>query len=190
MSYPTTPEFSAINVESVINNISSEARNGRIQVRGTGGQKWKFTARYNDLTRAEFSPVYAFVNAQNGRLNTFDVTPPVIGSTQGDATGTMSANGAHSIGDSTINVDGFTGTIKAGDFVKFASHNKVYMVTADVTGAGSLAITPTLVEAVADDEVITYNDVPFKMRLDNDVQSFGLRGFDRYSFEVDFIEVI
>lgn len=190
MSYPASPEFSAINVKSTTSNIKSETRSGRIQVRSIGAQKWSFTAKYNDLTRDEFAPVYAFTMTLGGQLNSFDIIPPIISQTSGNATGTVLANGVHVIGDKTITVDGLTGTIKAGDFVKFNGHSKVYMVTADRTGAGTLTIEPGLLSGVNNNEQIIYNDVPFKMRLTNDVQQFGLSGFDKYAYEIDMIEVI
>jgi hypothetical protein len=59
MSYPTDPEFAAINVTSRHSNVVSETRSGRRQVRSIGAQRWAFTAQYNELKRTEFAPVYA-----------------------------------------------------------------------------------------------------------------------------------
>ncbi len=70
-TYPTTPEFQAINVESKHNNLLSQTVSGRQQVRTLGGQQFCFTARYNVMTRAEFMPVFAFVTSQQGRLGSF-----------------------------------------------------------------------------------------------------------------------
>lgn len=190
MSYPTDPEFSDVQVTARYTNFRSETRNGRTQVRSLGAQRWTLKGKYNDLTRAEFAPVFAFVMQQGGSKEDFTIVPPVISNSRGTPTGTMRANGAHSAGDSTITIDGSTGTIKAGDFIKFASHDKVYMVTSDLTGAGTLNIQPALVSAVSDNNVITYNSVPFKVRLENDIQEWALSGFDRYNFEVDFVEVL
>jgi len=189
-TYPTTPEFQAVNLKSTHNNLKSTTISGRVQVRTIGGQKWEFSAKYNPMTRAEFQPVFAFVTSQQGSLGTFTIVPPVVGSTSGTATGTALVNGATGVGATSVPVDGFTGTIKAGDFIKFASHDKVYMVTADLTGAGTLNIQPALVAAVADDNQITYNNVPFTVRLENDVQQWALSGYDRYNFEIDFVEVL
>jgi len=190
MSYPTTPEFSAIKVESRHSNVRTETRSGRTQVRSLGAQRWSFTAKYNDLTRDEFAPVFAFVVGTGSGVDSFDIVPPVISDSKGNVSGTALTNGAHSIGDSTIAIDGISGTIKAGDFIKFAGHDKVYMVTADRTGAGIMSIHPPLISAVANDAQITYDNVPFKMRVANDIQQFGLTEFDRFTFEVDMIEVI
>jgi hypothetical protein len=189
-TYPTTPEFQAINVVSKHKNLMSEAISGRVQVRAIGGQKWQFTAKYNPMTRVEFMPVYSFVTAQQGMLGTFTIVPPVISSTSGTASGTALVNGNHAIGDRTITVDGFTGSLKAGDFVKFANHSKVYMLTADRSGAGTMTIEPALVATLANDEVITYNSVPFTMRLSNDIQEYSLSANEYYTYEIDMAEAL
>jgi len=141
------------------------------------------------MTRAEFQPVFAFVTSQQGMLGTFGIVPPVIGSTSGSATGTSLVNGATSAGANSVPVDGFTGDIKAGDFVKFG-HGKVYMVTADRDGAGDISIEPALITAVSDNETMTYNNVSFTMRMNNDVQSYSLSQFEYYTYEVDMEEVL
>ena len=188
-TYPSTPEFQAINLESKHNNLVSETVSGRQQVRTLGGQRWSFSARYNPMTRTEFQPVFAFVMSQQGRLGTFGIVPPVIGSTSGTATGTALVNGSADIGDNSVPVDGFTGDIKAGDFVKF-SHAKVYMVTADRDGAGNISIEPPLVDNVSDGEEMTYTGVTFTMRLANDIQSYSLASNEYYEYEIDMIEVL
>ncbi len=188
-TYPTTPEFQAINLKSTHNNVKSTTVSGRVQVRSIGGQKWAFSAKYNPMTRAEFQPVFAFVTSQQGMLGTFGIVPPVIGSTSGSATGTALVNGSASAGVTSVPVDGFTGDIKAGDFVKFG-HGKVYMVTADRDGAGNISIEPALISAVSDNETMTYNGVSFTMRMTNDVQSYSLSQFEYYTYEVDMEEVL
>jgi hypothetical protein len=191
MSYPTDPEFSRVSITSRHSTVRSEARNGRTQVRSVGSQRWALTGRYNDLTRAQFAPIFAFVMSQEGGVEDFTVVPPVISDSSGTRTGAMAAVGAHTAGDTTVRVDGGTGTIKAGDFVKFASHDKVYMVTADFSAlSADLSIQPGLIAAVPDNSALTYNNVPFKVRLENEVQQWALSGYDRYNFEIDFIEVL
>lgn len=190
MSYPTNPEYTAINFSSRHKNFVTEARNGRKQVRSIGAQQWSFTASYRNLTRSEFMPIYAFIISQKGQLGTFSVTPPIISSTNGTISGNMLVNGSHTTGDTTIAVDGFSGTIKAGDLIKFNNHDKVYMVTADLSSPGALNIEPGLYSNVSNDTTVIYNNVPFLMRLDNDVQEYDLSTVDQYDFEVDLIEAI
>ena len=168
----------------------SETRSGRRQVRSIGSQRWSITATYNPMTRAEFMPVYAFVLSQKGQLETFQFVPPVVGSTSGTATGSVTTNGSSAIGATSVTIAGLTGILKAGDFIKFATHSKVYMVTADRSGAGAMTIEPPLFVAVAGSTAITYNSVPFTLRFNNDVQQYRLTGFERYTYEVDMVEAL
>lgn len=190
MSYPTDPEFTAINVTSEHSNLRSETRSGRTIVRSLGSQRWRFTAKYDDLTREQFAPVLAFVMSTKGGLDTFQITPPVIGTTQGSISGVPAVNGNHSAGDSTIAIDSFTGTLKAGDFIKFFDHSKVYMLVADRSGVGTMTIEPPLIQDVSSNTSVIVTAVPFTMRLDNDIQQYRLSGYDRYQFQIDLIEAI
>ena len=111
-------------------------------------------------------------------------------------------NGNQSAGDSTIALDGFAGDganrFKTGDFIKFASHNKVYMVVADVTSssnAATVTIEPPLVADIANDSAVTYDNVPFTVHLTNDAQEFGAIGSDKdgnllYKYELDVEETL
>tara|TARA_R100000951_G_scaffold14884_2_gene11650 strand:- start:4584 stop:5153 length:570 start_codon:yes stop_codon:yes gene_type:complete len=189
MSFPTDPEFAALDMRLNYNNVRSETRSGRTQVRNIGAAYWTFTARYPRLTRDKFAPIMAFLAGTRGGTDSFSVTPPVISDSGGDAAGSLLANGAHSAGDRTIAMDGITGTIKAGDVIKFANHDKVYMVVEDFT-SGIMTIEPGLVASVSDDEAVTYNAVPFKMRMAGDVQQFRVAGYEQYQIELDLIEVI
>ena len=78
--------------------------------------------------------------------------------------------------------------------IKFANHDKVYMVVADQSdiSTGSLTIEPPLTTAVSSSD-ITYDNVPFTVYLTNDIQEFGVVGADKdgnalYQFEFDVEE--
>tara|TARA_R110000822_G_scaffold288253_3_gene409486 strand:- start:1261 stop:1839 length:579 start_codon:yes stop_codon:yes gene_type:complete len=189
-TYPTSPVFNSVNFTSEFFNLSSQTISGRTQVRNIGGQRFTFTASYPAMTRAEFSPVQGFLMAQRGMAETFTIVLPEVSSSSGSVVGTILAGAAASIGDTSIALDGFTGTLKAGDVFKFANHNKVYMATADLAGAGTLSFQPALVASVSDNEILTHDDVPFTVRLNNDVQEYGISTDLTYSYEVDFIEAI
>ena len=64
------------------------------------------------------------------------------------------------------------------------------MVTADRDGPGNIEIEPALIEDVGDNEQMIYNDVTFTMRLDNDVQEYGLNSNEFYEYQIDMVEVI
>ena len=72
------------------------------------------------------------------------------------------------------------------------------MIVADVTSssnASTITIEPPLRSALADDEAVTYNNVPFTVYLINDMQEFGQVGADKdgnvlYKFELDVEEAL
>jgi hypothetical protein len=189
-TYPTTPIFSTIGFKSVNYNLSSQSISGRTQVRNIGGQRFEFSAQYTRMTRSEFAPILVFTMAQRGSAETFTIVLPQISSKSGDASGTILVNGAADIGATTVGVDGVTGTLKAGDMVKFANHSKVYMLTADRAGDGNISIQPALRVAVPNDNAVTFDSVPFTVRLNNDVQEFNLGSASLVDYEIDMIEAV
>jgi len=187
MAFPTTPKPRSIRIRSVTPNLVSETHSMKRQVRQRGGHRWLIEATYPPMTRVQFAPLFAFIVAQKGQYSTFSYTPETISDSTGTATGTLSVS-TTSAGASTVTVSGLTGTLKAGDFVKFSGHGKVYMLTAD--GDTSLAIEPPLMRALVGGETVTYNDVPFTMALDSDQQETGLDINQMHSFELSVIEII
>jgi len=192
---PTSPVFNAMNFKDESNTLISISDSGRRFARKIDNQRWKFTCSYKNLTRAEFAPILAFITKQRGQKETFTVIPPTISDALGSETTTISVNGSHSAGDTTIAIDGFNadtaGSLKAGDFLKFASHTKVYMVVADVTpssNAATVTIEPPLIEALANDSTVTYDDVPFTVYLTGNVQQYSLGLMDKYNYEFDVCE--
>jgi glutamate synthase domain-containing protein 3 len=158
------------------------------------GQRFKFSASYPPMNRSEFAPVYAFIMKQRSQKETFQIALPDLKNAKGDVSGTVTVSGSHSAGDTTIDITGITGTLKAGDFVKFGGHSKVYMVVADATGDSSndatITIEPPLRSALTDTESVTYDGVEFTVRLTSDIQEFNTGDLDLYRFEVDFIEAL
>lgn len=190
-TYPSSPGFTAVGFKIKTYSLKSESISGRIQVRNIGSSKFEFSASYPPMTASEFNPVLAFVAAQEGMKETFQITLPQISYKTGDASGAVRVNTgtALSVGTGLVPIDGLSGTLKAGDMIKFSGHSKVYMVKSDLTGNGNLDITPTLQATVADDAVVTYDAVPFTVRLSNSVQEFSVDVSGHRSYEVDFIEV-
>jgi hypothetical protein len=47
-------------------------------------------------------------------------------------------------GATTVDVTGNTGLIPAGTFVRFPSHSKIYITTADLSGSGTMHVYPAL----------------------------------------------
>jgi len=196
-TFPTSPAFQSLNIKSIQPTLISRTISGRRQARQIGGQLWKMTATFPPMTRAQFAPIYAFIVAQRGRYESFSLVPPVVGNPQGSAAGTPLVNGASQTGRS-LETDGWsqnTAIFKAGDYLKLAGNDKVYMVTADATTAVSssaltLTIEPALVASPANNEVIIYESIPFTVALTSGVQEFSTGATGVYEFEIDLEEVL
>ena len=196
-TYPTSPTFRAIGFSSEQKTITSTTDSGKMFSVQVDGQRWKFSASYPPMTRTTFAPVYAFIIKQRGQKETFTIVTPVISRARGHEVNNVAVDGSHTAGDTTIAIDGHhnnsAGAFLAGDLVKFGGHDKVYMIVEDVTPSGNastITIEPPLRSALADDATITYDNVPFTVRLTNDVQQFNTDDIDKYTFEVDFIEAL
>ena len=193
-TYPTTPEFRSINFASEQKTLTSTTDSGKMFSTQVDGQRFKFSATYQPMSRSDFAHVIAFIMKQRSQKETFQISLPDIKNAKGNVSGTVLVKNAHSAGDTTITVDAMTGTLKAGDLVKFAGHNKVYMVVSDATADGSneatLTIEPPLRSAVSDNAVVTYDGIEFTVRLTNDLQQFQTDDLDTFRFEVDFIEAL
>jgi hypothetical protein len=188
-TFPTSPEPRSITRTSLTPTMISTAHSLKRQVRSRGPQQWSFRLAYTALKRATLAPLEAFLIAQRGQFSTFLFVPPVYGNSSGTVSGSVTVNGAHAAGATSIAVTGLTGTLKAGDVVKFAGHTKVYMLTADATT--TMTIEPPLLSALVSAEAVTYNGVPFTVALVSDTLSATLNPGDLTEpFELNLIEVV
>ena len=195
----STSKFETLGIKSIQNTLISKSISGKKLARQVDNQRFGFTARIITAKRSDvYGELMAFIMKQRSSKEDFTITPPELKNARGNVSGTVLVNGSHAVGDTTIAVDAMTGTLKAGDFLKFA-HDKVYMVVADVTADGSneatVTIEPPLITALADNSSVTYDSVPFKVHLTNDVQDFGVVGSDKdgnllYQFELDVEETL
>jgi hypothetical protein len=72
------------------------------------------------------------------------------------------------------------------------------MVVADATSssnASTVTIEPPLLIALANDSVVTYDNVPFTVSLTSDIQEFGVNGADKdgnfyYEYQFDVEEAL
>ena len=196
----STSKFQTLGIRSIQNTIVSKSISGKKLARQVDNQRFSFTAQIITAKRSDvYGELMAFIMKQRSGKENFTIIPPEIEDARGNVSGTVLVNGVHAVGDTTIDIDGMTGTLKAGDFVKFASHNKVYMVVADATADGSneatITIEPPLITALTNDSAVTYDNVPFTVHLINDIQEFGTVGADKdgnilYQFELDVEETL
>ena len=195
----STAKFGTLGIKSIQNTIISKTVSGKKLARQIDNQRWAFSVQIITAKRSDvYGELMAFIIKQRSGKENFTIIPPEVEDARGTASGTP--HGTASAGDTSITLGGTgTGTLKAGDFIKFASHSKVYMVVADVTADGSneatVTIEPPLLVALANDSVVTYDNVPFTVSLTTDIQEFGVSGADKdgnlyYEFQFDVEEAL
>ena len=197
-TFPSSPAFNSLSVQSVQPTFVSRTLSGRRQARQIAGQFFTMTATFPPMTRAQFAPIDAFVMKQRGQYETFTLILPVMSTGLGAPAGTPLIRGADQTGR-TLATDGWsTGVVifKAGDYLKLANHDKVYKVVADVTSNASasadtpITIEPALITSPADNSAITHTNVPFLVSLTTGVQEYSTGTSGLFSYEVDFAEAL
>jgi len=203
-SFPiSTSKFSTMGIRSSQNTILSLTDSGKKLSRQIDGQRFGFTAKIITAKRSDvYGELMAFIIKQRSGKENFTIIPPELKNARGNETGTIQVDGSHAVGATSISIDGHQNNnpnaFKAGDYIKFANHSKVYMIVADVSpssNASTLTIEPPLINTLADDEVVTYDNVPFTVHLTNDIQEFGVVGASNtgellYEFELDVEEAL
>jgi len=196
--FPTSPNFRSINFKDNRPTLLNQTLSGRKQVRQIGSQYFSFTVQMPPLQQEKSQEIFAFLQKQKGSFEDFTIVAPLDNLGAGKSETDIQVVGAHTSGDASIALDGFTanqtGALKAGDLIKFANHSKVYMVrdTADSLSAGemTLTISPNLVASLADNEAVTVNKPSFTVYLENNEIMYSTDASGFYSISFDVREVI
>lgn len=196
-TFPTVVNPTTVALHSLQPTRVSISHSLKRQARTNSVQRWAMTFGYTYLNRATMMQFYAFLIGNRGQADTFTTILPGHTAPQGSWAGSPVVGAGAQTGTS-IALSGFTasqpGVAKAGDFLKFAGHNKVYMVTADASSSGSgtatLSIQPALLQSPSAGESITVANVPFTVALASDSLDGSIQAGPIYSFNVDLVEVL
>jgi len=195
-TFPTT-NFKSMNWQSNNNIVTTETLTNKVFSKDIGGHYWSLTLKSTALTRSDFDPVWAFLVQQKGSFDTFTLVPPDISSTKGtfsnsSGTNLPIASSASEGATSVFVTPSGSGTLKTGDLIKFANHDKVYILTSDVTLSNAvtaqLDIFPGLNVALTGGVNSTTENVPMKVRLNNDVQTYKTDINNVFDYEIDVRE--
>jgi len=123
-----------------------------------GAQRWElqFAVKMQDATDFLVDTVSNFQSTTSMQMPQLNVKGQTISS--GTSEANISVSGDHLANTDEILIVGMDGTINKGRFVKFASHNKIYLVTKDFTGTGKLSIYPSLRTGVSSGDPLMYRD--------------------------------
>ena len=195
-TWPSTVGFRTVNFRALSATKQTTTQSGRRIRISTAGTRFSATIQYPRMSLTNWKPIQAVATRLQGPLNSFDVQLPSISENSSGVTGITATSSVASAGASTVTLATNKNSqtiMKAGDVIRFASHNKVYMLTADATTDGSgnvdVAITPSLVEATTSASA-TVDDVPFRMTLANDIQEYKYATDGTIAYEIDVIEEV
>lgn len=205
-TFPTTG-FETLDFQSNVNNRITKSVSGRVSRLRTGAQYWTLKLKSPALTKDQLMDVYSFVAKQDGQYESFTVVPPVISSTRGTMTGTVTVADVESVDPAMSTVKGTTtvgieddgtasGTLKKGDIIKFSNHDKVYMLTEDLTlqqdsSVAQMTVYPPLVsDLVGGTTTVVYSSVPITVFLDSDQQKYITQVDGTYRYEIALVEDI
>jgi hypothetical protein len=178
-----------VDFEIISPGKSTESFSGKIRRVTVGVQYYSFGVKYSNMTAREFGPVQAFLARQFGSFESFQIVLPEISFPKGANyafIGTPQValeGGSLAAGTLEFPTNGYSGAsktevLRAGDFIKFANHDKVYMIAENVNTNSSLEatvrITPGLTQTVPNGTLLTTTSVPFTVCLDEFQQEYAV----------------
>ena len=185
--------FTTLDFTSISNTRITTSVSGKTHRRKVGAQNWQIKLKSPSMTRAEFMADYSFIATQDGQYGSFTIVPPEIGSARGTVSATLTNDATVAAGQSECDTGGGSGTLLKGDLIKFSNHDKVYMITADVTltsGNDRLNFYPPLVTGITNSTTVTYDNVPLKVFLDSDQLKFVTQADGTFKYEIVLNEEI
>ena len=194
-TFPNT-NYSGLNFKSNQRTLTSIADDGTTYTRQIDTQRFSLTLSFPPQSKADFMPIMAFVMKQRSKKESF-VLPLPTGLKDARGTAAGSPTGTGSAGDTSITLGGTgTGSLLAGDLVKFSSHDKLYMVIDDASdiSSGTITIEPPLRQAISAD-TISFDSLNMSARLTSDVQEFSSGTVDKdgnlvFGYELDVVEAL
>jgi hypothetical protein len=187
--------FNRVSVRSNSPTLTTVAVSGQRQSKGLGAQFWQISAEYAPLSRIQFNEIMGFINKQRGSLFQFNVIIPQLSLPSGDygkllrvfKTHNPTVAAAAPVGSTRLTLNTLSAStfasnganaavaLRAGDFIKFASHSKVYQIveTAAINSSNQAVIDiyPPLIFSVGSETAII-NNVPFQVFNTNASQEF------------------
>ena len=77
-TFPSSPGFQSVNFNINTPTLVTETLSGKRQRVGMGHQFYSFTVKYPNQTQYQMGPVIAFLSAQYGPLESFEIVLPEI----------------------------------------------------------------------------------------------------------------
>lgn len=173
MSFEVIPQnliISNVTIDHITPNFYAESVNLQGRSRDRGIHRWAGSFDITIADELDKRKFEAFLLKVRGRLNPFYMSFGGRFSSPG-VSGVLALASAASVGDTSIVLKAFSGTVNEGDVFTLPNDDKVYMFMETKNGSGPINIYPALRQSQVVDGVITVNDVRPLIRLDKDVQT-------------------
>ena len=214
-SFVEGPGFASVSFTSNQPVALTRTNSGRATTRSIAGHNWKINISYNPMTRAQFEPIYNFLQEKRGRLKAFEVVLPQYDSPQTAITVTSGSqlivDGLITAGAPFFKADNHShtsnGSLKPGDMINFsdganANHKKVYQITRVLNNSDYLTggtrpaaderlyyVTPSIEKSVANNSLIVSTNPIFRVIQSSDIVTYSLNTNNLYEFSLSLEEV-
>ena len=171
--------------------LTSYGFNDEVAKRGNP-HKWLIDFATRKLTHKSSRSLQAFLDSLDGRYGTFTLPSPLpfLGDTTSFAVSASASAGVNQISVKNLPVSK-AGALVAGDFIKFANHDKVYKIVNDAatnaSGITTMVFYPRLQANVFANSVIS--EAVFTLRLTKDTTGLNLTGGTHNIIKISAIEV-
>lgn len=192
-TFPTAILPRSLSLKDNRPSLINQSVSGKRVTRKYGSQYFTLEISLPPLNKNDGLGVFGFLQQQQGSFDKFDYQYPIVNRGENRTQTDIKVDGAHSVGDSTIALKNFdtstSNVLKRGDVIKFSGHDKVYMVTADLTsdssGDATVGISPAIISTLANNEAVTVDQPNFKVYLEGDIlYSTNSSGFFSISFSL------
>ena len=176
-TFPTAILPRSLSLKDNRPSLINQSVSGKRVIRKYGSQYFTLEISLPPLNKNDGLGVFGFLQQQQGSFDKFDYQYPIVNRGENRTQTDIKVDGAHSVGDSTIALKNFdtstSNVLKRGDVIKFSGHDKVYMVTADLTsdssGDATVGISPAIISTLANNEAVTVDQPNFKVYLEGDI---------------------
>lgn len=194
---PSTVKPTSVEITSIHQIFTNVSQSLNAYKSDRGGHRWKISIEYPPMTREQYSELWAFLVSARGQLNyfTYNLENHEV---QGTADGSLTVNENVTAGARSLELTNLqTGTnAKAGDFIKFSTGYKVYMLTSDLVNDGSGTATanfePALQSGVTTTTGVSFatTTIPFQVSLmrNETVTEFNIQKL--YGVTIELMETL
>ena len=204
------PGFASVKFTSEQPVSMTRTNSGRVITRAIVGHHWKIEISYHPMTRAEFEPIYNFLEERRGRLKPFFVVLPQYASPQTASSGTISTSGTISSGATNFLAQGTSVSglnLGRGDMITFndssnSNHLKAYKIVRVHTATNKLSsdsaldqtnerryyVSPPIEKEITSGSTVVYTNPLIRVINTKDVIEYDLGTNNLYQFSLTLEE--